>query len=154
MVIRQGETNHYYDIVKFEIDNRNHYLFEIKWKAEFLLGKNGYIVQFVKVLNTITGIGIEDRPYFEAWKVTNGKTKNSDYDDRFECFFIESIGIIKYETEIYWIDHNSELYNIVSEWRSQTVRMAVDLPATYEFPELRGYPPMFRREFIYDNRFL
>ena len=58
---------------------RYEYTLDILWHPEKIGGENcnGYIVQKVDVKCSIPGVGVADRPYFEAWKVTNGITGNS-----------------------------------------------------------------------------
>jgi nucleoside-diphosphate-sugar epimerase len=133
---------------------RYEYTLDILWHPEKIGGENcnGYIVQKVDVKCSIPGVGVADRPYFEAWKVTNGITGNSGYDDHFTCSDIENEGVITYNTEIYWIDITDDLFAEVSEWKSGEAFMANELPSTYDFPGIENRHPVFGRQYVYDNR--
>lgn len=89
---------------------------------------------------------------YEAWRVKDGRTGNSNFDDQFSCAFIENTGTLEYNTEVFWVDENDNLFEEVSKWGQDEVVMARNLQATYDFPGIELINPVFRRKFTYDNR--
>ena len=154
MQIIIGDKENPYFRSKTNYRKRNKYQLDILWNPENIGGNNcnGYIVQKVDVKCNIPGIGVEKQPYYEAWKVTDGNTGNTDYDDHFTCSDIENEGVIVYNTEIYWIDIADRLFEDVSKWEPGGVTMANELPSTYHFPGIENRQPVFGRKYEYDNR--
>lgn len=151
-IIGNEETS-YYNIKEYLL-NPNNYSFKILWNPEIIGGSqcSGYIVQEVDVSSTNPHIRIENKPYFEAWRVFNGSTGNTDYDDSFDCPWVIDEGVVTYVTKVYWIDKNDNLYTTVSKWKNGTVRMANELPSSYDFSGLKDRLPVLCRFFKYDNR--
>lgn len=136
----------YYDVIECDNERKDaNYRLRIKWNVQAIAGyqaAEGFIVQQVTLLDEAGIIQNYSGPYYEAWKVTKGKTKNNDYDDNFEnglgCFTeivtensIGKKGKIEYQTKVYWIDKSSSIHDEVQKW-TPTVSMANELPSVME----------------------
>jgi hypothetical protein len=154
MLIVQGNEENPFFITDKYINKRYEYRFTIFWNTETIGGQdcNGYIVQKVEANSGITGVVVEELPYFEAWKVCGGDTGNQDYDDSFDCWYVENEGVVTYRSEVYWISSDDELYADVDKWEKGKVRMANQLPSSYKFPGIMNRSPLFGRQYVYDNR--
>ena len=135
-----------YEVLKDEKSERGYYTRLIKWKPPI---RSGYIVQYVEIIDPLHIIPNYERPYYEAWKVKDGKTQYAIYDDEFsneEAGLlrddainqiqqkIDSAGFIEYKTKSIWVDIENPVYNQIAKWKSG-ISMARDLPSTYEPPE-------------------
>ena len=144
-----------YKLVGKEYKNVDGYQHRILWDVKAIAKKsnaNGYIVQRVDANTTSPEIEMEKKPYFEAWRVTDGLTGNSNYDDEFWAMYLEADGEATYQTEVYWIDIEDELYSIVDRWKNGAVRMANELPSSYEFQELGERELAGKRFFHWDSK--
>ena len=152
-IIHGNEENPFFTTKEYTY-NRNEYRFSILWNPEVFGGPacEGYIVQMVDAKSGISEVKVEETPYFEAWKVSSGNTGNQDYDDSFDCWPVLEEGVVTYYAEIYWIGFDDELYAEVAKWKIGTVPMANQLPSSYKFPGIEKRPPIFGRQYVYDNR--
>lgn len=146
--------NECYKLAEAEYRGADGYQQRIFWDVKFVAKKSnadGYIVQRIDADTTSPEIRMENRPYFEAWRVTSGSTGNSNYDDEFWARYLEVNGEVTYRTKVYWIDIKDELYSIVDGWERGAVRMANELPSSYEFPELEERKPEDERFFHWNS---
>ena len=141
------------------------YRLAIKWNVPTISkGESGYVVQKITVTDTIKLIGNYSGPYYEAWKVSDGKNLPGDYDDHFQPGGYDDFwnalisdmtegksGIIQYDAEVYWISDKFPLHNQIAAWKEEEVSMAGELPAIMaaDFHELDNVEPLFTREFIH-----
>lgn len=157
-----GKKNYYYgekmsDFYRLASENYeavDGYSHRIFWIVEAIAMKSdakGYIVQWVDAHTNCPQIRMEGRPYYEAWRVVNGSTGNSDYDDEFWARYLDMPGKAIYRTKIYWIDENDVLFSKVNVWKKGKVGMANELPSEYDFPEIEGRIPVEKREFIWNS---
>lgn len=143
VTIHNDEENQFFKTVKFQ--NCVPFDFQIKWNVASIAGyenAEGYIIQHVimkgpenKTPNT---------PYYEAWKVSEGKTDSGEYDDHFVCD-----APIDYCTHVYWVDSGDELYSLVAKWEPTMGFFAGNLPAVPENDAeyLKKRAPRFNRTF-------
>lgn len=115
-----------------------------KWNVEKISknnNANGYIVQMVK-RKIETDNYINEKQYFEAWKVENAQCYKFDnfwYDDIFlvghdiyDSFHELKMSIGKsgqscFEGIVFWIDKSDELYKDVDKWETFGVQDAKEL---------------------------
>jgi hypothetical protein len=139
----------YWDVLYNDNQRKYAYFnFSIKWKVSDItksISSNGYIVQKVTCTNSSSISGIELEPYYEAWKVINGKCIKAtacEPDDVFEWGSLSFIqlqignslgksGEIIYKTQVYWIDERDSLYKTVDLWKEGTVYAAGNLKSCY-----------------------
>ena len=122
---------------------------------------NGFIVQYVSVDDPLRLLPNYDCPYFEAWKVQNGKVihegRGSDeYDDSFSncadgfnrlnvgeknADKIKAAGLqyshVTFNCKVFWVEEDSEPYDTVSNWKRANeigITMAGALRASYDAP--------------------
>ena len=144
MLIHNDEANPYFETVKPKTSYKDDG-FKIRWNVKSIAGKenaNGFIVQLVDA----EGPKTSDEPYYEAWRVENGKTDHLyDHDDVFR-----SKDQVKYHTQVFWIDETDELYQKVTKWEPTMMFFAGDLPAVLksEAPYMKDRDPLFEREYI------
>lgn len=171
---------------EFDKDNDKPYAYyrlKTNWKTKNIINDkclDGYIVQKVKISNN-TGIsGIDNKEYYEAWKVVNGeceKSKKHDYDDKFAneededdeiltnkfaiiiANSIGKAGEIKYSSEIFWISKQHDLYKIVDEWQVGCVPESGNLKSILvveckKFNEYKLEPICKRDDFIHRVNFV
>lgn len=143
------------------------YLHEGYWNVEKITNSknaSGYIVQEVHITNDS---GIDELPvkvdYFEAWRVISGKVEDFEVDNPDDSFkfgmegmeeYLIKIsmghkGIIKYNTYVYWIEENDELFYLVDSWKPRTIKQAGKLKsATFD-----DYSDVFNLTIIGERRF-
>lgn len=168
----------YFDIVNN--DNSKKFAFydlSINWNLKSIINddiEDGYIVQMVKFKNT-TGIQLskeeyDNFAYYEAWKIEDGKSvdRGNKSDDSFSCGNELSVpanikcslgkkGYIEYCSEVYWINKNHELYNMVNNWKYGAISLANGLKSILvsDCPQLKKFKPLFIREkFIHKVDFI
>ena len=162
--------------IKNEHDPRGTYTHQIKWNPP---ASSGFIVQYVDVEDPCNILSGYTLPYYEAWRVDEGKVVNevpgpNDYDDSFSnCWDGEwpatEIAIetaerqmkkagtndcfIAYHCVIFWIPANTADYEEVNMWNTGEdagIRMAGKLKASYVAP--KNLTRGQRREFRADFR--
>ena len=146
--------NKCYRLAEKDYMNFDGYQHRIFWNVEAIANKPkacGYIVQKVDANTTSPQIIMEKRPYYEAWHVVDGSTGNSGYDDQFWAQWLDKGGKATYQTKVYWIDKEDELYSIVNGWKRGMVKMACDLPSAYEFHEIESRTPVCTRCFCWNS---
>ena len=144
----------FYKITEQDYKGADGYQHRIFWNVKAITSEpnaNGYIVQRIDADTTSKEIIMENRPYYEAWRVVDGSTQNSCYDDEFWARWLEAPGEVTYHTKVYWIDKEDELFSIVEGWKSGAVQMANELPSSYEFPEIEGRRPVCERFFYWNS---
>lgn len=158
--------NKYYKIIEKDNDKPYaYYVQKIKWIVKNIIDDNcldGYIVQKVKLVNNTKIRGIDDKEYFEAWKVNNGIIENeTSYDDCFmwyPSYLIEDCkenskgkkGKIGYYCEVYWISKLNPLFNKVDLWGHE-VPEALELKSIMANKiDFKIDKPLFIREFIHN----
>ena len=81
-------NRNYYEIVECNNERKDaNYCLKIKWNVKEISGycnAEGFIVQRVELIDETGIISNYNGPYFEAWKVKDGKTEYSDFDDAFQ----------------------------------------------------------------------
>lgn len=156
------------------------YCLRIEWIVENIIYgecQDGYIVQKVKISNDTGVSGIENKEYYEAWKVVSGKCEknnNENYDDEYLGYFeskhsyegipdpvvmgivnsIGKVGEIIYSAEVFWISKQDYVYEIVEDWTPGKVPEANQLKSEYvnECPEFSKHKPKFsnkRDDFVH-----
>lgn len=142
--------NMFYKLAGADYKGADGYQHRIFWDVEAIAEKshaNGYIVQWVDAKTTCPQIRMEDKPYFEAWRVVDGSTGKTDYDDEFWAGYLDIPGEATYRTKVFWIDEEDVLFSIVKDWENKVVPMANELPSAYDFPEIEGRIPVDERYF-------
>lgn len=133
-----------------------YYLQEGYWNVEKISNRkkaSGYIVQEVHISNNsgISNISMTN-DYFEAWRVIDGQVEDYEKDNPDDTFrfgiegmekFLIKIsighqGIIKYDTSVYWVEQNTELFSIVNSWKTRTIAQAGKLKSA-RFDEYCSY---------------
>ena len=144
----------FYRLAETDYKGFDGYQHRILWNVKAIAKKsnaNGYIVQRVVAKTTCSEIRMEDRPYFEAWRVTEGSTKNTNYDDEFCARYLDAPGEVTYHTKVFWIDKEDNLFSVIDRWKPGKVQMASKLPSAYEFPEIEGKRPVCERLFHWNS---
>lgn len=140
----------------------------IKWIPEDIAGyKNasGFIVQRIQIEAPLFLSGYPYKDYYEAWSVENGivqycKEVKSNEDDIF-AYPSEGIGesvftrgTIKYNADVYWIDKQSILYEVVNHWEYNRIEQARELLKSSETFEECDVPAIFKRDtFVFEFDF-
>ena len=152
-----------FSVTKDEHDQRGSFTHLVKWNPP---ARTGYILQYVEVIDPMHFLGNYEKPYYEAWKITDGKTVNDDFDDCFSNdgrgFFkdyaidevqrklSDATGFVEYRTKVYWIDAGDQAYYEIENWGSP-VSMASELPSSYKAPGALPTPDLertYRVEFV------
>lgn len=136
--------------------------FKIDWNASAIADDpqaDGYIVQHVewKTVGSPIGQLSINKDYYEAWKVTSGDIckDGSQPDDTFSVFqgelsdeiraAIGSSGTYVICSTVYWIPHESDLFDKVDSW-GHDVRNAGNLKSSFHFEDLSDQYLVFFRE--------
>ena len=136
-----------YDIVNSEIDERGSFFHQIKWIPP---KESGFILQYVEVDDPNNLLPNYEKPYYEAWKVIDGKTEYENYDDSFsnggEPDFKEytipgvqkklkdDSNYIEFSAKVYWIGIDDPVYKEIEQWNHE-VGMANELRSSYKAPK-------------------
>ncbi len=147
-----------WEVVFDQMDSLGRYTHQIKWIPP---QKSGYIVQYVELEDPIGLIRIYEKPYYEAWRVKDGKVIHEvkgpeKYDDSFsnenngEFQINRQLAIdgtqnwmrkakvtktyVTYKCKVFWVDEGSDSYKNVNQWKRGVVRMALNLRSSYEAP--------------------